>query len=278
MTLLNWIPTLSVTGFLAIVAWLCRSPISSALTKGVEYKLNQKIEKLRAELRAKESEIQALRSGALSALASRQIAIDRRRLEAVDQMWSAVTALGPARGVSSWMSVINFEAAAEAAKNDSRAQEMFAMLGSTFDATTFNNADAQRARPFVTPMVWANFSAMHAVCAQAVMRWYALKNGMGAKDFTDIKAINKLLTTVLPHRAQYIEKYGATGYHLLLDEIEQQLLRELDHMLSRSDTDNETLAHAADIVRQSKSLLEQAVSAQQGAPADRLPTTRAAGD
>jgi len=260
-----------------VLGWLCRGPISSALTKGVEYKLNQKVERLRAELRAKESEMQALRTGALSALASRQIAVDRRRLEAVDQIWSAVTALGPARGVSGWMSVINFEAAAEAAKNDPRAQEMFAMLGSTFDATTFNNADAQKARPFVTPMVWANYSAMHAVCAQAVMRWSALKNGIGAKDFADIKAINRLLTTVLPHQAPYIEKYGATGYHFLLDEIEQQLLRELDHMLSRSDTDSETLAHAADIVKQSKSLLERAVSAQQGAPADHHPAAQAVG-
>src|SRR5690242_16668687 len=137
MTLLSWIPTLSVTGSLAILVWLCRGPISSALTKGVEYKLNQKIERLRADLRAKESEMQALRSGALSALASRQIAVDRRRLEAVDQIWSAVTALGPARGVSGWMSVINFEAAAEAAKNDPRAQEVFAMFGSTFDAARF---------------------------------------------------------------------------------------------------------------------------------------------
>jgi hypothetical protein len=277
MAFLDWIPALSITGLLALVAWLCRKVIVSALTKGIEYKLNQKIEKLRAELRARESEIQDLRSGAMTALASRQAAVDKRRLEAVDQLWSAVTALGAARGISAWLSVINFKGAAEAAQDNPRAREMFATLDGNFDVAKFNDTAAQKARPFVSPMAWANYSAMHAVCAQAVMRWQALKTGLGAKDFVDVAAVNKLLTTVLPHQASYIEKYGPGGYHFLLDEIEQQLLQELQQMLSGSDSDRENLERAADIVKQSKDLLNQTSGAQQGAAADRHPATRAVG-
>src|SRR5437867_6915410 len=123
---MNWIPAVSTTTLLAIALWLCRNLIVTRLAKSVEHEFNEKLEKLkagfrvseerlRADIRAKEAEIATLRSGALLASASRQAAADKRRLEAVDQLWSATTALGPARVISFFMSAINFEEAAKRA-------------------------------------------------------------------------------------------------------------------------------------------------------------------
>lgn len=103
------------TGLLGLALWLGRNLISTRLTKSVEHEFNAKLDKLQAELRAsearlnadlraKEAEISALRSGALSALASRQISLDKRRLEAAEQIWSAVAALQPACALASTMS------------------------------------------------------------------------------------------------------------------------------------------------------------------------------
>ena len=124
MNVMDWIPATATTLVLAGLLWLMRSLIATRLAKSVQHEFDAKLEKLRAQfrkseevlkadLRSKETEISALRSGAMTALANRQIALDRRRLDAVDQLWSAVTALAPARVISHMMASIKFEAAAK---------------------------------------------------------------------------------------------------------------------------------------------------------------------
>lgn len=272
MTLIDWIPATTLTVILAAVAWLCRNLIASYLTHSV----NTKIEQLKAELNAKQSEIDVLRSGALSSLANRQMAIDQRRLAALDQLWSAVLQLNPARAISNWLSVINFEGAAREAKRNPNAQHLFEMLGSNFDISSLSSPEAHKARPFVSPMAWATYSALHAVCAHAVLRWQILKNGLGDDDYTNTESVNKLLKAVLPHQERFVDQYGPDGYHFLLEEIEQKLLDEIDHMLTRTKESEENLEQAAEIVKRSKELLNQINSARQGAAADAQPAARAA--
>ena len=105
MDLISWLPSVTTTALLALALWLGRNLIATRLVKSVEHEFNTKLESLRAELRkneeelfkadlrSKEAEIAALRGGAMTAMASRQVALDKRRLDAVDQLWSALTAL-----------------------------------------------------------------------------------------------------------------------------------------------------------------------------------------
>jgi hypothetical protein len=101
---------------------------------------------LKADLRAKEVEIAALRSGAMTVLASRRIALDKRRLEAVDQLWSAVTSLTSARGVSAQMAVINLEEVAKLAEHDTRVRKFFDIIGAGFDPQSLNLEGAAKAQ------------------------------------------------------------------------------------------------------------------------------------
>lgn len=129
MDLTPWIPSVMTTSLLGIALWLGRNVIKTRLTNAVAHEFNTKLEAMRSEfrqreellkadLRSKEADIAALRAGVMNAMASRQMAIDKRRLDAIDQLWAAVTALAPAKVVSSFMAVFNFEAtAAEAARN-----------------------------------------------------------------------------------------------------------------------------------------------------------------
>src|ERR1700722_19216615 len=68
-------------------------------------------ERLKSDLRLKESEISALRDGVLSGRAQRQTLLDKRRLEAVERIWAAVMALTPYRAVAAMMSRVNLKAA-----------------------------------------------------------------------------------------------------------------------------------------------------------------------
>jgi len=291
MTWFNWIPAISTSGVIAIILWLFRNVIITRLTKSVEHEFNIKIEtlrtelrqgeeRLRADLRAKEAEIAALRSGAMTALVSRQVAVDKRRLEAVDQLWAAARSLGHARRISSIMSVIKFEAAAEHAEHDPKLREFFEKLGLGFDIKSIDVSESDKARPYVSLMAWATFSAIHAVSMHAVIRWHILKSGLGNKDFSKTESINKLLKTALPHQATYVDTHGSDGYHFLLEELDTKLLSELRAMLAGGEADKVNLEQAAEILKQSNELFKptrpETVVAQVSVPVDPI-SSRAAG-
>src|SRR5437899_504966 len=125
----EWIPAISTTALFGFALWLLRAVIATRLAKSVQHEFDNKLETiradfrkseelLRADLRSKEKQIADIRSGALAALASRQAMLNKRRLEAVDQLWSAASSLAPLRVASMWMQTVQFEIAAqEAAKN-----------------------------------------------------------------------------------------------------------------------------------------------------------------
>jgi len=228
MDLINWIPSITTTSLLALALWLGRNLLITRLKKSVEHEYNIKLETVRAEFREKdekvkanlrfnEAEIAVLRGEIITAMASRQMALDKRRLEAVEQLWSAVTTLGPAKAVSSLMSNIKFDVFAEGAASDPKFVRFFEQISTIFDQNKIDLAkmplnDFAKFRPFVSPMAWALFSAYYAIVTEAVIKLHIIKSGMGAKDYFDKDAVPRLVKAVLPHQAEYIEKFGETGY------------------------------------------------------------------
>lgn len=85
MTIIDWLlSSLTTAALIGAAAFLSRHLILTRLKASVGHEFNEKLETLRAELRkseeafkadlrAKESQIEALRSGALSGMASRQV-------------------------------------------------------------------------------------------------------------------------------------------------------------------------------------------------------------
>jgi hypothetical protein len=269
MQLTDWIPGLSSAALLAVGLWLARNVISTRLTKSVEFEFNKKLEELRAEqrkaeenlkaeIRTKEAQITALQSGALAAMVSRQQAFDKRRLEAVDQIWSAVQALAPARVVATYMALIKWESAAAEAERDPQARKLFEMLGQNADPKSIDQSMAHKARPFVTTPVWAAYSAFSAVCMHGVLRQVALRHGMGAKEFADLDAINKLVVATLPHYKDYIAEHGSFAYFHAIPALEEKLLADIQAMLRGSEGDVESIARASTIINLANQVAQSA--------------------
>lgn len=267
MNLIDWFPSITTTLLLGFVLWLSRKLIETRLTKSVEHEFNAKLEALRAELRekeellkadlrSKETEIAALRSGAMTAMASRQMVLDRRRLEAVDQLWSAITALAPAKLLASVMAMVDFSGAVEEATKNPKVREAFESLsaGIKFDPNKIDLSGSTKARPFVSPMAWALFSAYLAIGMQTFFKLQAIKSGSG-KDF-DMDVAAKLLKTLLPHQTEYINKHSDADYHYLLDELEGRLLAELQKMLEGVEADKASVEQAAEILRLSSEIID----------------------
>ena len=263
---MDWIPALSTTSLLAVVLWLSRNLIAARLQNSVKHDYDKKIESLKttlrkseesfkAELTAKESQIDALRSGALAGMVNRQAALYERRVAAVGQLWKAVISLDEAKAISACMATIKFEAVAKVAANDPKVRETFAMLGEGFNIKSINTKEASVARPFISPLAWALFSAYQAVIIHAVFRMRALEKGID-EDYIDVEAITKLVKVALPHQESNIEKYGPAVLHYLLDELERKILSELRRILNGEDSDEESMEKAARILKEAERLVE----------------------
>ena len=266
MNLMDWIPAISTTSLLTLAIWLSRNLLITRLTNSVRHEYNEKIEKLKTELRqseesfkadlqSKEAQINALRSGALSTISNRQTAIYEKQINAIEQLWNTVIALGPAKAVSKWMAVFKFEAVAKEAAKNPQLREMFSML-SDVDQSTLETTEAQKARPFISPVSWAYFTAYQAIISHAVIRLQMLKSGIEMTDVIDKEHLTKVVKAALPHQVEYIEKYGPSAFHHLLDELETSMLFSFKLMIKGDEADQEALEKAAVIISESEKLME----------------------
>jgi hypothetical protein len=236
-----------------------RSWVTAAVTRKVQHGYDQKLEQLRtelrlseertkAELRAKEQEVAALRDGAIGARAGRRALLDRRRLEGVDRLWGSVHELGAFKAISMFMSVLNFdEAAKRAAKDENFRNVIKTMGGDALQLKTIpRGADTER--PFVSPLSWALYSAYRAVLGTAFARMKILEIGVDEpQKLLNENVLRDMLIAVLPEREDGIKAMPIGRAHDLLDEIEAKLLDELKRMLAGEEDDEETIKRAAKI-------------------------------
>ena len=185
--------------------------------------------------------------------AARQAALDRRRLEAVDQLWAAVTALAPAKGASAMIGVMKYGAVAKEAAKNEKLRPAFAGI----DPKQFSNIGnaAAKARPFVSELAWALFSAYQAVLMMAVVKMHALSIGLNAPDIFDEAGLKKVLLAALPDYSEYINKVESSAYDRLLEVLEQRLLTEMQYLLKGVEGDIESIKQAGTIIRESERVL-----------------------
>lgn len=256
----NWGPALSTTALLGAALWLLRKMILARLTASVNHEFNEKIEEVRADLKRKEEEISSLRAGALSAMTSRKVALDQRRLLAVEQIWAATMEIARTKHISGLMAIVKYENSMQEAEKNPRFREIFEVMGGGFDLAKLDLSGANKARPFLSPMVWAYFSAYQAIAMQAVAKWQALRRGVNAPDIFDRDSVRKLVTAALPHRQEYIENVGDAAYYYLLEELEELLLTELRSNIDNEELDRRNVDRAAKIVELSKKAQENAAA------------------
>lgn len=249
----------TTAGLVLAVGWLLRNLIATRLRGSVEHEFNVKLERisselrasedrLRAELGAKEAEIRALREGAMTAMISRQVATDNRRLQAVDQIWASVVSLNPARAASRWLRSIRLEALAEAAQSNPRVLDFLNALPVKYDAKSFK-PDANSARPFVTPMAWATYSAYVSVCTHSPIIADAILHGGDVRRFFNIQAMRDTIVGVLPEEASAVAKVDEHSlFELFIEPLEQRLLKELQAILDGRELDGDRVKQAAAII------------------------------
>ncbi len=153
-------------------------------------------------------------------------------------------------------SLISFEKAASLTKTDPQARAFFEKFGGGQDLKSIDSINATKARPFVSPMLWATFSAMHAIAAHALIRLTALRSGLG-QDFTNDEAIRRVINAALPQNSDFLNKDTPDRFHLLPDELESQILTEIQKMLTGVEADEASINQAAEILAQADAFKKQ---------------------
>ena len=252
----------SSTALILATAWLCRQLIATILKATVQHEFDEKLEAIRtdfhkseelfkADLRSKESQIAALQSGALTGMVTRQVALDKRRLEAIDHLWEGVKALAPFKPASMWLKTINFEKALESLSENPRTKGLFEQLSPKLDPRNFPNVDVHKARPYVSEMAWALFCAYQAILIYTTMQFFILQRGLAtAAELLDTDKVSKLVLTALPHYQEYVEKHGAKGYPYILETLETEILKELQRMMVGEESDKSNVERAAKIMQE----------------------------
>jgi hypothetical protein len=185
---------------ISIVLWalapfgifIARHWIIAFISKGVQHQFDRQIEEVRSDfrvseerlksnLRDRESEIATLRSSVLAGSAGRQALLDKRRFEAVEKIWIAVNDLAQLKGLSGMMAVLNFKAMAKEAA-DPRMQNVLSILGAAVpDFQKLKNV-ARDERPFLPELAWAYFAAYRTILYGSFARFTVLKTGVNEAD------------------------------------------------------------------------------------------------
>lgn len=247
----DWMPALTTTTLLSVAGWSARSLIFTRLTNSVKNEFDSKLETLRSELKSKEAQIESLQSAAMSGLITRQGVLYKRKLEAVDQIWSTVKELDKAKNISSVMAILKFDICAKESPNNPKFQQFLNTVGGKFDFKDLNLSGAALARPYITPLAWAYYSAFSSIILSAVTKMEILKSGVeDAEKYIKPDHQNNLLKTVLPSRSEYIDNNDDSVHHYLLDEIEQLLLLELKNIQDGKESDERNTKRAAEIIKE----------------------------
>lgn len=263
---MEWLASVTTASAFAVVLWLCRGLIATRLKSSVSHEFNAKLEALKAELAAKQSQIDALRSGALSSMTARHNALFERRLSAAEELWEAVIGLAGAKGVAKTIAAIKYENALRVAERDPRTREFFERIGGS--PVNFHQVSAEKVRPFISKLTWAYYHAYQSILVHSVLRMQLLRSGLNMPDIIDTVGVVSVVKAALPHQAGYIDQQGYEALPYLLDELECKILDALSEMMTSQEADKAVLEQAAAIVsaadklvKESEKRLSQALSA-----------------
>ncbi|MHA1545065.1 MAG: hypothetical protein ACTSUY_01405, partial [Alphaproteobacteria bacterium] len=179
MTWADWIPALSTSTLLAVLGFVVGTYYKARVESAIKSKFDLKLEELKSKLRSaeetikakileKDEQIAALRGGALSEMANRHTALDKRRLDAIEMLWVAVVGYGQTKFLSRMLAPIKMEYAIDAAakqdEDGKKIRDFADVLWNISGIDKFKPIEPpDRERPFLPPIIWALFSAYRRV-------------------------------------------------------------------------------------------------------------------
>ncbi|MFZ6648471.1 hypothetical protein ACO0LO_22295 [Undibacterium sp. TJN25] len=256
------VTALGSSAFTLCIAWLLKNVIKTRLTASVKYEFDAKLAELKSDfsrakqksasdLKSNENDIATLRSSAVTGLANRQTLFEKRRLEAIDQLWADAREYAQLKNLIEIMKTLKFNEAVKICEKEQKFRDVFATLYNTFNIDFITSQRPSTARPYISDLAWALFRTYSAIINTAIAKLYILSNGLPAH-LVDIAGTEQLVRTAIYGTDSHTEQPIFPEY--LLEDIEEKLLTELKRMLDGADEDKASVEKAAEIMRSEKNM------------------------
>lgn len=267
MTWADWIPAISSSAVLAAVSFGVGVLFKASVEKGISHGLDRKLEELKGEIRKDEEElkaalrrsddrIDALRSGPLSGMSARNIALSQRRALAVERVWSDVVGLARYKLLSDMTASIKMDVLMErGAGTGSDAKKIQEFASMILESSGFKSMEdfkigdlADRERPFLDPMCWALFSAYRLILTMPALHLNLVKAGLDKGLLKDPEATLEPVRVALPGWEKFLDEHKLAALPHLVKPLEDKLLGALTSSLEGKEGDAESVRRAADIL------------------------------
>lgn len=249
MEISDWIPSITTSSLLLFIVWLSRKLIITRLTNSVKHEYDKKLEALKVELKEKTAQIEAIRSGALSGVINRQSYIYTRQIEAIDQIWGSVVDMGSAKSIASEISLYNYKETALQMDKQPQLKQVFEMMNKNFDVKCLSTSVANKARPFITDLVWAYYSAYIVILSYYHVKAVLLEKGLGKEELINENKVHEVLIRAFPDDASDIVDYGFGDFHQFLDKLENLLLSEIKNIMLGVKANEDSINQALQIIK-----------------------------
>lgn len=248
----EWFPAITSSTLLAVIGFAIGTAYKARVERSIQHSFDAKLEGLKATIRESDTQIAALRAGALSGLVNRQANVDKRRMEAVERLWGEAVAYGryaPLAMLAGAMDII-LKNAVGSGRDAQKTREFAEMMLKSADLhepkPMSHGADMER--PFLDPVCWALFSAYRQCAMYPAMLLQLAKVGVGPKILESSPAVLQALKAALPEHSEYIDKQGLSSLFHLLPSLQEKLLSALVGSLSGRESSDAAVRHAAEIL------------------------------
>lgn len=267
-----WAPVATSTALIgvagAVVSPLYRGWIEGSIKKHYDAQIEElrsdfrrEEDRLRGDMKAQDDRLIALRSGALTGMATRQGLLDRKRIDALEAIWDQCVGMQRLKTIARAMESINVPELLKASQGgiDASVTQFATLILSTggitdTEITLPSSAISEKLRPFAPPLVWALYSTYRQVLWLPVVQLIVAKTGVGPKMLADSQPLVGLVISALPHQKPFLDQYGVEGLTFLVGELEEKLHAEIVAALGDSSIDQRTIAAAATIVASTRSM------------------------
>lgn len=261
-----WIPSLTTATVVSLIwafaGWALKLSFEKSLQGAFDAKLEavrsdfrKEEEVLKAGLRANDEKLAAIRSGALANMAQREAELDRRRRQALENLWQATTEFAPYKTAAKYSEAFKLDELMKVAAgrgrdaDGSRELAAFTLKIAGLEPLTSVQKKPEHDRPFISPVVWAMFAAYRSVVLNPAIKLLAAKNGVGPHFFKNDEGLVKIATAAMPHHAASFEKFGSSFLIFLPEEMEEKLLRMIVDALNGVEQDAAAVANANKIIQ-----------------------------
>ena len=253
------------TVLVGAVMWLARNLILTRLQNSVRHEFDAKLEKIKAELHSKEAEIAAIRETALAAARGRNTEIAVRKLQAIDELWEGFHNAKKYLWTVMSISTLKLDNVAKEL-GDPRMQKFLSAMSPAKErnAERISMITANRARPWVSELAWAYFSAYSAMIGYCIMWFETAKLELDPGKFIDSDGVYELLHLALPDAGfDDVREHKNFRFGDAAQQIELKLIAELKDDASGKKADARDVERAQKIAEAARGVNQDSEKANQ---------------